>query len=96
MRVSESEFAAKVEQMFAMRSEERRLLPTRAQWEAKQKARMSVNDMFLLYSDDPEGYFGNPERKPESELYSSKSGGLVDRYGQKFQCTNQTKTPKLG
>jgi hypothetical protein len=69
VRVSESEFAANVEQMFAMRSEERRLLPTRAQWEAKQKARMSVNDMFLLYSDDPEGYFGNPERKPESELY---------------------------
>ena len=71
-------FAAKVEQMFAMRSEERRLLPTRAQWEAKQKARvelekwsgnMSVNDMLLLYSDDPAVYFGNSERKPESELY---------------------------
>ena len=74
----EALFAAKVEQMFAMRSEERRLLPTRVQWETKQKAKeelekwsgnMSVNDMLLLYSDDPAGYFGNPERKPESELY---------------------------
>ena len=67
-----SEFAAKVEQMFAMRSEERRLLPTRAQWEAKQKARMSVNDMFLLYSDDPEGYFGNPERKPKPKSWGER------------------------
>ena len=74
----ESLFATKVEELFAMRTEERRLLPTRAEWEAKRKAKeelekwsgnMSVNDMLLLYSGDPAGYFGNPERNPESALY---------------------------
>ena len=71
-------FGAKVESLFAMRTEERRALPTRVQWETKKKAKeelekwsgnMSVNDMLVLYSDDPEGHFCNPERKPESELY---------------------------
>ena len=71
-------FATHVERMFAMRPEEKRLLPTRSQWETKRKEKeelekwsgnMSVNDMLLLYSDDPAGYFGNPDRKPESELY---------------------------
>ena len=71
-------FASNVERMFAMRTEERRLLPTRAQWETKRKEKeelekwsgnMSVNDMLLLYSDDPGGYFGDPNRKPESVLY---------------------------
>ena len=46
--------------------------------EAKRKAKeelekwsgnMSVNDMLLLYCGDPAGYFGNPERNPESKLY---------------------------
>ena len=71
-------FAAHVERMFAMRPEEKRMLPTRSQWETNRKEKeelekwtgnMSVNDMLLLYSDDPAGYFGNPDRKPESELY---------------------------
>ena len=71
-------FATHVERMFAMRPEEKRLLPTRSQWETNRKEKeelekwsgnMSVNDMLLLYSDDPAGYFGNPDRKPESELY---------------------------
>ena len=71
-------FAAKVEELFAMRTEERRLLPTRKEWETKRKAKeelekwsgnMSVNDMLLLYCGDPAGYFGNPERSPESRLY---------------------------
>ena len=71
-------FATHVERMFAMRPEERRMLPTRSQWETNRKEKeelekwsgnMSVNDMLLLYSDDPAGYFGNPDRKPESELY---------------------------
>ena len=71
-------FATHVERMFAMRPEEKRMLPTRLQWETKRKEKeelekwsgnMSVNDMLLLYSDDPAGYFGNPDRKPESELY---------------------------
>ena len=72
------EFAARVEELFAMKAEERRLLPTRAEWETKKKAKeelekwsgnMSVNDMLLLYSGDPAGYFGNPDRNPESDLY---------------------------
>ena len=72
------EFATRVEELFAMNTEERRLLPTRAQWETKKKAKeelekwsgnMSVNDMLLLYSGDPAGYFSNPDRNPESELY---------------------------
>lgn len=72
------EFAARVEELFAMKAEERRLLPTRAQWETKKKAKeelekwsgnMSVNDMLLLYSGDPAGYFSNPDRNPESDLY---------------------------
>ena len=72
------EFATRVEELFAMNTEERRLLPTRAQWETKKKAKeelekwsgnMSVNDMLLLYSGDPAGYFGNPDRNPESDLY---------------------------
>ena len=71
-------FASNVERMFAMRPEERRMLPTRAQWETKRKEKeelekwsgnMSVYDMLLLYSDDPGGYFADPGRKPESELY---------------------------
>ena len=61
-----------------VRPEEKRQLPTRVQWEIKKKEKealekwsgnMSVNDMLLLYSDDPAGYFGNPDRKPESDLY---------------------------
>ena len=71
-------FATKVETLLAMRYDERRLLPTRVQWETKRKTKeelekwsgnMSVNDMLLLYSDDPAGHFGSEERKPESELY---------------------------
>ena len=71
-------FATRVERMFAMTPEEMRQLPTRTQWVTKRRQKaelenwsvnMTVNDMLLLYSDDPAGYFGDPNRKPESELY---------------------------
>ena len=84
-------FATKVETLLAMRTEERRQLPTRVQWETKRKAKeelekwsgnMSVNDMLLLYSDDPAGHFGSEERKPESELYKQHA---IERLKHEFR-----------
>ena len=84
-------FATHVERMFAMRPEEMMRLPTRSQWETNRKEKeelekwsgnMSVNDMLLLYSDDPAGYFGNLNRKPESELYKQH---VVEELKNKFR-----------
>ena len=71
-------FQTKVEEIFLLSLEDRSKLPTRREWELRQKQRaelekwsgaMSVRDMLELYQDDPAGYFGNPERKPESLAY---------------------------
>ena len=83
-------FQTKVEEIFLMSPEERAKLPTRSEWEAREKARvelekwsgaMSVKDMLELYQDDPAGYFGNPDRKPESEGYKQHAqAALKDQF----------------
>ena len=83
-------FQTKVEEIFLMSPEERAKLPTRMEWEAREKARaelekwsgaMSVKDMLELYQDDPAGYFGNPDRKPESEGYKQHAqAALKDQF----------------
>jgi len=83
-------FQAKVEELFSMSSDERGRLPTRLQWEAKKKqmaelekwsGKMSVTDMLELYSDDPDGYFNDPQRKPDSESYKQHAmAGLKDEF----------------
>ena len=94
-------FAAYVERMFAMRPEERRSLPTRSQWETNRKEKeelekwsgnMSVNDMLLLYSDDPAGHYGNPDRKPESELYKQHA---VEGLKNEFRFVSFSSSPLM-
>jgi len=83
-------FQAKVEELFSMSSEQIGTLPTRVQWEAKKKqmaelekwsGQMSVTDMLELYQDDPDGYFTDPQRKPDSESYKQHAlAGLKDEF----------------
>ena len=47
----------------------------------KWSTNIKVEDMLLLYDDDPAGYFGNSDRKPESELYKQHAiEGLKDKF----------------
>ena len=71
-------FATFVDEMFGMDIDVRNNLPSRTEFNLKNKEReelekwsgnMSVNDMLVLYSDDPVGYFTDPNRKPESPVY---------------------------
>ena len=65
-------------------------LPTRKQWEfrAKQQAelerwsgKMSANDLLELYSNDPEGYFNDPNRNVEVQPYKQHAlMGLKDEF----------------
>ena len=83
-------FQAKVEELFSSSSDENGNLPTRVQWETKKKqmaelekwsGMMSVTDMLELYSDDPHGYFNDPQRKPDSESYKQHTmAGLKDEF----------------
>ena len=71
-------FATFVDEMFGMDIDVRNNLPSRTEFNLKNKEReelekwsgnMSVDDMLVLYSDDPVGYFTDPNRKPESPVY---------------------------
>ena len=71
-------FATFVDEMFGMDVDVRKNLPSRTEFCLKKKEReelekwsgnMSVDDMLVLYSDDPDGYFTDPNRKPESQVY---------------------------
>ena len=75
-------FATFVDEMFGMDVDVRKNLPSRTEFCLKKKEReelekwsgnMSVDDMLVLYSDDPVGYFTDPNRKPESQVYREHS-----------------------
>jgi len=90
-------FQGKLEELFSKSPEEKGRLPTRLQWETKMKqmaelekwsGNMSVTDMLELYSDDPCGYFNDPQRKPDSEFYKQHAlAGLRELY--RFQSKTE-------
>ena len=97
----DARFRIEVEGILAKSPEERRLLPTRSQWETKRKEKeelekwtgnVSVDDMLILYSDDPAGYFGNPDRKPESELYKQHA---VEGLKNEFRFVSFSSSPLM-